>query len=337
LTEIVILDSLGEMLYGFCNCDWIIMANSRWNNIEEKDITWMGTFNRILSESTLPELSGSTLYVTSDYSGYDSKSKYFVISILVADLDNSVRWECFRRSVRSTFMADGRRMSFKKLNDVNRLKALVPFLEASDEIEGLCLSIGIRKEIKNFYIDKKVFESVQNKGVLKGNWSAKSLENMFRIVHFISIVIAGLAKPNQNIYWISDEDEILANPMRSSDVARLISAFTSMYVKHNLGELGVGTTRLDEGDRLEEDFAAVADLAAGAISEMLTKVGNTNPSFSFYEHEEHEAHELPDYLSKKTEVILAWLGDDCRRLKKSILLFEQAKKKMFGLMRLQLG
>ena len=170
--------------------------------------------------------------------------------------------------------------------------------------------------------------------MLKGSWSAKSLENMFRIVHFISIVIAGLAKPNQNIYWISDEDEIMANPMRSSDVATLISAFTSMYVKHNLGELGVGTTRIDEGDRLEEDFAAVADLAAGTVSEMLTKVSNTSSSSSFYES---SAHELPDYLSGKTEIILAWLGDNYRRLKKSILLFEQTKAKMFGLTRLQLG
>ena len=328
------MGSLVEGLNGLCNCDWIVMANSRWNNVEEKDITWMGTFNRILSEAKLPELNGSTLYVTSDYSGYDGGSRYFVISILVADLDNSACWECFRRSVRSRYMADGRRMSFKKLNDANRLKALVPFLEASDEIEGLCLSIGIRKEIKNLYIDKKAFESVRNKGVLKGSWSAKSLENMFRIVHFVSLVIAGLAKPNQNIYWISDEDEILANPTRSSDVTRLISALTSMYVEHNLGELGVGTTRLDEGDRLEEDFAAVADLAAGAVSEMLTKVGSTNPSCSFYGN---AAHELPDYLSKKTEVILAWLGDESHRLKKSILLFEQAKDKMFGLTRLQLG
>jgi hypothetical protein len=225
-------------------------------------------------------------------------------------------------------------MSFKKLNDANRLKALVPFLEASDEIEGLYLNIGVRKEIKNLYIDKKAFESVQNKGVLKGSWSAKSLENMFRIVHFVSLVIAGLAKPNQNIYWISDEDEILANPTRSSDVAGLISALTSLYVEHSLGELGVGTTRLDEGDRLEEDFAAVSDLAAGAVSEMLTKVGSTSPSCTFYGN---AMHELPNHLSKKTEVILAWLGDESRRLKKSILLFEQAKDKMFGLTRLRFG
>ncbi len=308
------------------------MADSRWNNVRDEGIPWMGTFNRILSEGNLPELKGSTLYVTSDYSGYDSKSRYFVISILVADLDNSECWECFRRRVRSEYMGDGRRMSFKNLNDTNRLKALVPFLEASDEIEGFCLSIGIRKEIENLYIDKRIFESVQRKGVLKGTWRAKSLENMFRIVHLVSTVIAGLVKPNQNIYWISDEDEILANPTRSSDVAGLISAFTSMYVKHGLGELGVGTTKVDEGDRLEEDFAAVADLAAGAVSEMLTKVGSTSSSGSFHGN---VAYEFPDYLSKKTEVILAWLGDDCRRLKKSILLFEQAKNKMYSLTRLQ--
>lgn len=323
-----------ERLNALYNCDWIVMANSRWNNVKEEGIAWIGTFNRILSEAKLPALNGLTLYVTSDYSGHDSGSRYFVISILVADLDNSARWEYFRRSVRSRYMADGRRMSFKKLNDANRLKALVPFLEASDEIEGLCLSIGIRKEIKNLYIDKRAFESVRNKGVLKGSWSAKSLENMFRIVHFISLVIAGLATPNQNIYWISDEDEILANPTRSSDVAGLISALTSLYVEHNLGELGVGTTRLDEGDRLEEDFAAVPDLAAGAVSEMLTKVSSTNLSCTFYGD---AVHEFPDNLSKKTEVILAWLDDENHRLKKSILLFERAKDKMFSVARLRLG
>jgi hypothetical protein len=287
-----------------------------------------------MSEVNLPALNGTTLYVTSDYSGYDNESRYFVISVLVADLDNSACWENFRRDVRNRYMADGRRMSFKKLNDANRLKALVPFLEASDEIEGICLNIGIRKEIKNLYIDEKVFEYVQNKETLKGRWSDKSLENMFRIVHFVGLVIAGLAKPDQNIYWISDEDEIMANPTRSSDVAMLISAFTSLYVEHSLGELGVGTTKLDEGDRLEEDFAAVPDLAAGAVSEMLTKVGNMSHNCTFYGN---TVHELPDYLSKKTEVILAWLGDENRQLKKSILLFEQVKEKIFGLTRLRFG
>jgi len=36
----------------------------------------------------------------------------------------------------------------------------------------------------------------------------------------------------------------------------------------NMGTLSIGTNKLDEGDRLEEDFTATPDLAAGAISEL---------------------------------------------------------------------
>jgi hypothetical protein len=52
----------------------------------------------------------------------------------------------------------------------------------------------------------------------------------------------------------------------------MLSSWSSHYVKHNLGELGIGTTSIDEGDRIEEDLAAVADLVAGAAAEVVTRM-----------------------------------------------------------------
>ena len=43
---------------------------------------------------------------------------------------------------------------------------------------------------------------------------------------------------------------------------------------HKLGELGVGTTKLDEGDRWEEDVASVADLAAGGLADALNSLAD---------------------------------------------------------------
>jgi len=44
----------------------------------------------------------------------------------------------------------------------------------------------------------------------------------------------------------------------------------SNYVKHDLGQLRCGTTNCDNGSLQIEDLATIADLAAGATSEMAT-------------------------------------------------------------------
>ena len=45
---------------------------------------------------------------------------------------------------------------------------------------------------------------------------------------------------------------------------------------HQLGELSVGTTQIDEGDLVEEDLTAVPDLVAGAIAEVTTAIAREN-------------------------------------------------------------
>ena len=98
---------------------------------------------------------------------------------------------------------------------------------------------------------------------------------MLQLTQLIACVIGGLSQPFQNIYWISDEDSLFANIVRHTDVTRVLSSYSGHYVRHELGELRVGTTSIDEGDRLEEDLAAVADLAAGALAEILTRMADS--------------------------------------------------------------
>jgi len=94
----------------------------------------------------------------------------------------------------------------------------------------------------------------------------------------------------KNIYWISDEDAVLANRRRQTDVAMLLSQCSSHYVKHPLGQLGIGTTKLDELDRRDEDCAAVPDLVAGALAEVMTSIsrhcGGCIPSSIAVPHDE---------------------------------------------------
>ncbi len=308
------------------------MGDSHWNQIKDLGAPWVPRLNALVTAARLPALRGSTLYIASDFGGYHRGSEYEVISFLMVDLDRCALWERNRRVVRQQFLPDRRRMAFKGLNDRYRLRALVPFLQSANALDGICVNIAVRKGIARRYVDNKRLALLRGGSPLTAKWSSKSLNRMFRIAHFVGLFIAGLSKPGQNIYWISDEDDIFANQARAQDVAGLLSALTSMYVDHELGELGIGTTSLDEGDRLEEDFAAIADLCAGALSEFLTaacrRCGGRIAGGLVYE--------IPRDLTPKTETIISWIADNSGTLKRLVLLFESAGDKLFGITSLQL-
>ena len=96
------------------------------------------------------------------------------------------------------------------LGDRQRQKALIPFLDASDELSGVLTTFAFRKSIKDLYTDKELFKLLQNTWDFKSKWKQKSFENMVRVAHLVGLLIGGLSRPNQNIYWISDEDKLFA-------------------------------------------------------------------------------------------------------------------------------
>jgi len=75
---------------------------------------------------------GPTLIVAGDYGGLQKGSEYETLSFVVADLAYLWLWDEFRTRLRSETLRDKRKLSFKKLGDQLRRKALIPFLRASN-------------------------------------------------------------------------------------------------------------------------------------------------------------------------------------------------------------
>jgi hypothetical protein len=291
-----------------------------WQNIADPLYPWARTINRILKVESPPTISGPTMLLASDYGGIDKKYRYHVSTILCADMEASTRWETLRREVRSRYLSDGRRMSYKALNDQQRKRALVPFLAAAEYIHGLCLVIIVNKSIRHLCLNNAAdYQKMREVTQLKARWRDQELETMLRITHLVGLVEGGLSQPGQNIYWISDEDSLFANLVRHGDVARLLSSYSSHYVKHNLGELGIGTTSIDEGDRVEEDLASVADLVAGGIAEVTTRMaeqcGGRIPT--------HLAVERNKIFLPKADLIARWFWLGKSNLRRVAVLFEK--------------
>ncbi|MGA9453384.1 MAG: hypothetical protein WBW41_18820 [Verrucomicrobiia bacterium] len=300
-----------------------------WRDLNSS-LPWVKAFNDGLRDSQLPHLTGRDVVIATDSSGQHHQNPFEVLSLLILDLDSSESWEILRQQIRRDILQDSRRMSFKQLSEPVRQRALIPFLCAADEINGLCLSIAVNKKINVLGGGIKVYEKLKQEGILKASWTFESFERMARITHFVSLLIGGLSSEGQNIYWISDQDEMFGSPKRIEDAFRLLSSYFQTYVNWPMGNVRVGTTKMDEGDRSEEDFAAIPDLAAGALAELAMRMKN-EAAVSFAEI---PTAGLVSDVSSKSDILLSWLSDNTQMLKRTSLVFDRREDGKFRIVKI---
>jgi len=292
-------------------------TQSNWRDLRDT-FPWVKAFNDTIRTLPLPIFQGKEIIIGTDSSGSHQQNPFEVFGIVIFDLDSSHRWEVLRQEIRRELLTDSRRMAFKKLGDKIRQRALEPFLLAADQMNGLCLSVAVNKQINLLGGGTEVHDQLKRDGKLKAQWTPDSFARMARVTQFVSLMVAGLCSEGQNVYWISDEDEMFESPIKTGDTLQLLSAFRHMFIKWPLGKFSAGTTKLDNGDRFEEDFAAIADLAAGALGELVMKIQKDCGGCLL------EANiELPLSLSNKSDVLLQWLMDTSKSLKRASLIFDQ--------------
>jgi hypothetical protein len=303
-----------------------------WRPVEYPLYPWVRTLERFISSCRPPMMPGPVVYIASDYSG-DTRSQYEVISVLYLDQQLSQSWNERRRAIRERFLSDGRRVSFKDLEDGQCRRALDPLLRAADDITGVSLTVAMRKSIKFLCADDTVLGQLPGSTNLQRVWPAKQFERMLRVIHIVALLVGGLSRPRQSIRWISDEDQIFANDQFSRDTAGVLSQMTKCYVRDPLGDLALGTTGLDDGSRLLEDIAAIPDFAAGAVAEI------TNTFCSMAGGRIPPGIHLPllGQLSEKSSLLGSWLANDESNLRKVLVVFERASGEEFGVSRLRLN
>jgi hypothetical protein len=243
----------------------LAVHENNWNALSSKDYGLTGLLAKIMlaGRGCAPDIKGPCLIVTSDYSGSHRGSSYEIYSILLGDLAYCSAWREARLSIRGDFLADKRRISYKGLNDRQQRRALKPFLDAADLIPGVCASLAVSKSVQSLF--ERDLAPVNPELIDCLSWNKSLFERALRIVHVVSFWIAGLSRPNQDVLWFSDEDEIAANPERLTLLTKVWANVMNSYTTHPLRHLKCGTTKCDDGSKEIEDFAAIPDLVAGAV------------------------------------------------------------------------
>lgn len=303
-----------------------------WRNIQNPLYPWVTTLDRILKSVDPSSMQGPTMVIASDSGGTDKRSRYRVNVYLCVDLEASPEWEISRREVRRSYLADGRRMSYKGLSDRQRAKALIPFLSAAERIHGLCVVTVFNRMLRHLCLNPGDYVKMRNVAGLQALWKDQELEEALRMTQLVACLVGGLSQPGQNFYWISDQDNLLGNSKQSHDVGRLLSSFSSHYTHHALGDLGIGTTALDEGDRWEEDLTAVADLVAGGVAETANRLsevcGGRIPTKLAVEYSKE--------FVPKADLIARWLWTGGGPLRRVAILFERELDRQYSVSKFEM-
>lgn len=300
------------------------MPDTHWTHLNRPEFGLMNQFSDLVAsldvngQDRLPDLSRvDTILIGSDYSGDYAQCDYDVISFIIADIAHSQRWQMTRRRIRSSLATKGQRFAFKSLRDRRLLRLLPFFLAGADQIPGALVSILTNKRISSlFKITGRIGSSDSQIAEFPG-WKPRVLERLLRVAHFVSLFLAGLSRPMQNVLWVTDEDAIVANEAKHREFVTIFGRIASHYLPHTLNKLRIATTASDTGKRDLEDFVAIPDLACGALSEVMTKYRRGEVCIG-----RNVITPPPPHVRPKTRQLMAWLADHRWPLKKLCFLIE---------------
>jgi hypothetical protein len=193
---------------------------------------------------------GQTLAIVADFGGQDKTQFYQTYAFLIFDLDKNSKWLSGQNLFRQSGLPR-RRMSFKTMNDTYRRRALVPFLQLADTIDGWLVLFAVPRRGGSLFEPSAGAPSAEQ--ALLDIWKPDVQEQLLRILHFSSFLLSGLSAPHQDVLWIIDEDAVAANAGQLTRLTGLFGQISSSYLAHDLGHLRCGTTRLDDGTISLED------------------------------------------------------------------------------------
>lgn len=252
---------------------------SVWNPLTDARAGYLFSLSESLSiaEARHPNLlapvTDGRLIIASDYSGQHKSASHEAYSFLVTTDHALEAWLPSLVTFRRRWLPDNRRVSFKKLNERVRWRALPAFLETAAKLNGNLITILVDQRVGSFMTGGPEAATEVFPDCFPAQASHGTAEKMLRLASLLALILSGLRREDQVSIWISDHDEALDSYERREQFARLATYLTfGLTGWRQAADHLFGTTESSIAPHWSEDLAAVPDLAAGAYCQMSEKL-----------------------------------------------------------------
>lgn len=249
-------------------------------------------------ERAKPYFLGKDVFIFSDYS---ECAGWSVFAFLACEVDQCAQWFLASGKVRADFLAKGRRMSYKGMNDGRRRAALLPFLHAADSIAGVLVVVAFSKGRFDQVVSPKT--DVMNK--LFCEWKARVREKVLVCADIAAYLGNVLACPGRKVYWFTDNDDIAANDVQLMKLRKLFWALSSED-----GRLDTEVMTPSQMPSLRvEDMLSVPDLMAGSVANVLDELSQRKL------YCQRVTIPMSGFVKAKANVVLNWSTRSSRLIK----------------------
>lgn len=276
---------------------------------------WAFSIQKFIDQSEPRPRVSPDILIASDYGGEHPEATHNIYSYLVVR-DGGRQWSSTIRDVRRDLLPDGRRMSYKRLDDRRRQAALVRFLEAAANLDGHLVAISVDKRQKRLSTDLGNVEEICAMLGLGARWNAQALEAMLRKVQFAALLLPLWSTAWTNVTWITDRDEFVQNDARHDDALATFARMMGFYLRHPMGDIRLHTTGQDPGMLQFEDLCSIPDLAAGMLSDVSAQMARQGRS------DGDHSRLVNTRLQLKADVLADWFWDRSTRLRKTMIAID---------------
>ncbi len=235
-------------------------------------------------ELLLPDLTAfnnKSIGVFTYYSG-EGPGRYNVYSLLICGMNMSSGFHDRVAQVRSDHSLGDKEISFKDLNMGQIRRALPSFLEAADHLPGLLYTVAVEKGIRSVFgsepdTPREIAKLLEEVGL--GRRPSKTAEKQMRVVHLIAYFVALLGADKQNVFWMTDHDEISPTPEQHQLLMEVCFGRVLPLYQRPGTEFGTVGGALPFNERSVEmnDRLSLPDLVAGCLGDYLTKRDTLGP------------------------------------------------------------
>lgn len=286
--------------------------------------------------NALPDFSRAPrLLLVSDYGGEHDTAIYRSFSFLLADDSSLGEWVEEHEKWRSRFLSDGRRMSYKGLNDRHKRRALRPFLSLANLIIGLQFTLLVHRRLRPLVelaqpdeddLTSSDAASLTKRAIAGGfrtndehlfhavmtRWKPRTRNKVLLIASIVGVLVGRLSHPGQHLLWITDDDAVAANEAILRDFVDVAGYILSAFLPHSLGHLRIGTAgTVDNSTKRLEDMTALPDLVAGALADILRCYSDSGVALS-----SSLITPRPESLPFKARTIMDWYSEQGYPLKR---------------------